>query len=1059
MSTIISSPGVQINEIDLTSNARQSNGLTVAVVGYANEGPVLEPTYVSSVTELEDIFGAPTNAAERYFYHSARQVLSRSLAQALVVRLPYDNSNAVDTRNVLVYPVSTNNIDEYWGKYVTPKYQTAAAMLDEATEYVILPPVSMLLTQAQYEQEVLQKTFDWERTVEIPSYGVPATSGGPAFTVAPASTSALPGFNDVGFRVLSGTEVFSGSVSAYDGELIVGDLFTGLTVRAIKPGASSPIGSTSVSADDVTGLVAGLTVVHPGIPAGAKIVSIDSSTNEIVLDKSLTGTVATGSLSFSHGLLAGNYISFGDVQITSTPTTVIPQSRIQDSNVAFLIKAVSSKRLLIDLNNVKDVLADLRVDSEVIIPGPTPSSPSTLAYNEVSGTIDGLFAANGRKVLPRFPVALIVADTNQGIQTNLFEGMYVGLSDNSGITNDTSHNCLSGIKALNGVKDSDDKFVGIQNGVVVTQNTHPILRNLPFGESTPQSWGGDPSGTAWIDTVNNYDYYTTWQTVPAQRYDFKMTSTLSTAANNFINVANSISEIVEKIPFGYPVYTDDYKDTVIFSVFKLKKSIYSLSTDVLTYTFNEGHIGSLYSRRQQSTSSGGPAQSFFIEEVVSASSKDFILQVSPYISQSPNWIKASSDTTSTGIVPEKTVKIHGDAKNLYSIGTYSVNDAAAKKLIGNLPEKLDKALKLIEDPLTYPLDLIIDAGLSTIWPTVRYKFRTEFDASKDTAAPNTLDQFKKAAYFSDEDGFPQEFVNSIKSKNTDFITDPVNGPISEEIVANFRAIQQYFTSFAGDNRKDLVYIADPLRQVFVKGRDYKTESRTGFNFTAEVFWPLYHLFDPIKSSYVATYANWVKINDSTSAKNIWIPSSGVVAGMMMLSDQNFYPWSAVAGFNRGAINGLVDVALTPSQRNRDLLYKISMNPIANFINDGIVIFGQKTMFTKPSAFDRLNVRRLFITLEKFTSRAVKYFVFEPNSFVTRNRLVATLQPVFEQAKLSDGLFDYRIVCDERNNTPDVIDNNELKVDIYIKPTRTAEFILVNFYATRTSQNFDEILPL
>jgi phage tail sheath protein FI len=122
-----------------------------------------------------------------------------------------------------------------------------------------------------------------------------------------------------------------------------------------------------------------------------------------------------------------------------------------------------------------------------------------------------------------------------------------------------------------------------------------------------------------------------------------------------------------------------------------------------------------------------------------------------------------------------------------------------------------------------------------------------------------------------------------------------------------------------------------------------------------------------------------------------------------------------------------------------------------------VVFGQKTLHKRPSAFDRINVRRLFLALERPTKQLARQFVFEQNSEFTRTRLTNALRPIFERARNNEGLYDYLIVCDERNNTPSVIDANELVVDIYIKPTRTAEFILVNFYATRTDANFQEIV--
>jgi phage tail sheath protein FI len=175
------------------------------------------------------------------------------------------------------------------------------------------------------------------------------------------------------------------------------------------------------------------------------------------------------------------------------------------------------------------------------------------------------------------------------------------------------------------------------------------------------------------------------------------------------------------------------------------------------------------------------------------------------------------------------------------------------------------------------------------------------------------------------------------------------------------------------------------------------------------------------------------------------------------TDADFQPWYAPAGFTRGVLSNVSDLAIYPKVKERDQLYKINQNPVANFPNDGFVVFGQKTLQKKPSAFDRINVRRLFLYLEKATRSTVKYFVFEPNTLFTRTQVVNVLTPIFENAKNTDGMYDYMIVCDERNNTPDVIDQNEMVIDIYIKPVRAAEFILVNFYATRTGQDFNELV--
>jgi phage tail sheath protein FI len=218
-----------------------------------------------------------------------------------------------------------------------------------------------------------------------------------------------------------------------------------------------------------------------------------------------------------------------------------------------------------------------------------------------------------------------------------------------------------------------------------------------------------------------------------------------------------------------------------------------------------------------------------------------------------------------------------------------------------------------------------------------------------------------------------------------------------------------------------------------------------------------HQFELENTSYAATYGNWVQAYDDFTGEKVWVPFSGYQAAIMARSDAAEFAWSAPAGFTRGLVTNALDIAINPNQKQRDELYKININPVMFSASQGIVVFGQKTMSRKPSAFDRINVRRLFLTLERPTKKAAQFFVFEPNNEFTRTRLVNVLTPIFEFAKQNSGVYDYLIVCDERNNTPQVIDSNEMKVDILLKPTRTAEFILVTFTATRTDANFEELI--
>jgi hypothetical protein len=189
----------------------------------------------------------------------------------------------------------------------------------------------------------------------------------------------------------------------------------------------------------------------------------------------------------------------------------------------------------------------------------------------------------------------------------------------------------------------------------------------------------------------------------------------------------------------------------------------------------------------------------------------------------------------------------------------------------------------------------------------------------------------------------------------------------------------------------------------------------------------------------------------------WIPLNGDIAGLAVRTDATNDPWWSPAGFNRGVIKNVVKLAYNPTQADRDLLYKNGINPVVTFPGQGTVLYGDKTLLAKPSAFDRINVRRLFIVLEKAISRAAKSTLFEFNDEFTRSQFVNLVEPFLRDVQGRRGIYDYRVVCDETNNTAEVIDSNRFVGDIYVKPARAINFIQLNFVAVRTGVEFSEIV--
>jgi Phage tail sheath protein subtilisin-like domain/Phage tail sheath C-terminal domain len=213
----------------------------------------------------------------------------------------------------------------------------------------------------------------------------------------------------------------------------------------------------------------------------------------------------------------------------------------------------------------------------------------------------------------------------------------------------------------------------------------------------------------------------------------------------------------------------------------------------------------------------------------------------------------------------------------------------------------------------------------------------------------------------------------------------------------------------------------------------------------------------INSSYVVMDSGWKYIYDKYNDKFRYIPLNADIAGLCARSEFNTQAWYSPAGLNRGIIKNVIKLAFNPDQSSRDLLYVAGVNPVVTFSGEGTVLYGDKTMLKKPSAFDRINVRRLFITLEKAISTASKYSLFEFNDEFTRSQFRNLVVPYLRSVQSQRGIIDFKVVCDETNNTGSVIDANQFVADIYIKPNRSVNFIQLNFIATRTDSNFTEII--
>ena len=207
------------------------------------------------------------------------------------------------------------------------------------------------------------------------------------------------------------------------------------------------------------------------------------------------------------------------------------------------------------------------------------------------------------------------------------------------------------------------------------------------------------------------------------------------------------------------------------------------------------------------------------------------------------------------------------------------------------------------------------------------------------------------------------------------------------------------------------------------------------------------------TSYAASYWPWVQTVDPNTSQLVWVPASTLVAGVYAYNDNVSEPWFAPAGINRGGLSTVVRAEKKLTQANRDTLYTNKVNPIATFPWTGVVVYGQKTLQTKASALDRVNVRRLLIALKSYIGQIANNLVFEQNTIATRNSFLAQVNPYLESVQQRQGLYAFKVVMDSSNNTPDVIDRNQLVGQIYLQPTKTAEFVYLNFNILPTGVSF------
>ena len=289
----------------------------------------------------------------------------------------------------------------------------------------------------------------------------------------------------------------------------------------------------------------------------------------------------------------------------------------------------------------------------------------------------------------------------------------------------------------------------------------------------------------------------------------------------------------------------------------------------------------------------------------------------------------------------------------------------------------------------------------------------------------------------------QEFADT-ETLDIDYL---LMGPGDASSKTNTQAIASQVLSICA-GRKDCVGFLSPYRGDVVGVTSSTTQTQNVVDFYSNMQATSFGVFD----------SGWKYIYDRFADKYRYVPLNGDVAGLCASVTANGTPWFSPAGLNRGAIRGAVKLAYSPTKTERDALYQKRINPVTSLPGQGIVLFGDKTALASPSAFDRINVRRLFNVIEKTIGNAAKGVLFELNDEFTRNNFKNVVEPFLRGIQAERGITDFLVVCDTTNNTGAIIDANEFKADFYIKPARSINFITLTFVATRTGVSFEEVIP-
>lgn len=1039
----LSAPGVEVREYDESLRIQSSTGTTVFIPGFAQQGPVEEIITITSISDFENIYGIPTNAAERYFYYTVLAVLENSGEGTTVLtsRLAYganEGDNVATAYTLLAYPaipIVKSNTEgaksyTYWSlDGAIDKFAVAAHELATLDDPSTIQQFTGHVAPSAISSEIILK-------------GIHAGRHGnrPTVELTKVELEQIAGKDSKNSPVLT-FKIGSNSVSVTGTMLVEADTLNGVTTIDI---------AAPIYAGDVT--------------YGNALITLKYKNAE--LTTLLANNVNTG-------------YSFVNLSEPVTAIAVEAYEKVDFANADFAPENKDDITYLIGAPAMYNVSLEEYYE---IISGDLFSGDnkwSSKSYADFDKNSTSSLGSDLKSAIKN--AAFITINTSRGTINDSYEGFYFGLTDNmfNEPSDDYILNSISSVQFTNwtrepavnenkGIVDmvsTNDKYTEIGSGRLdfyLDSNTRGSISNIL--QTTTSSFETDSED--YDDTLNMGIFKLAKSTVGTEA--MKLTYSIVELYNASLGKGRTYSVSGAVRPQSYFIET-------------LTEGSKNITVIVNPYIANKIHIdinGKLRGKvRTYSTKLVGNFKYYedkYLTKSVSMNAVDTKSAINAAKLNIANWATLSSRIGIPMDVlleieenSDKKFELFNKTDSLYPFSTYTVVKKN-NKYIGAVPAKITRALDLISNDEEYPdIDIIVDGGLSTIYAYSNAKtFISEGSGTifgNETTGVGGNDEQNVNENVFIEDALLQG-IEDMRTSRAVLTED------ADAVIQDYMSVQQAFMtladSFQNGGRGDCFYIPDVLRGILIRGRDTKVERLYGtklnnkaygddetvnHSWSTSILSPIKHLVNGFTSSYASIYAQWLKVNDGFTNEKFWIPASGYMAALMCASDQLQGPWYAAAGLNRGLVGGVIDCALNPNQKQRGNLYKLCVNSVPKISGVGITCWGIRTLSKKASAFDQNTCRRTFLFIEKAVKKLLRYYLFEPNNSYTQLSIYNEIQPYMESIRNQGGIYSYSVVCSAENNTPEIVNAGNLAVDISAAPTRTAEFIVLNMTANKYSQ--------